>query len=59
MRLDSGWSKTLKWRKNKMPLKGSIRKATPKEVEEAKVILEKRKTKMIQAEKPIPTPVNP
>ena len=43
-----------------MPLKGSIRKANPKEIENAKVILEKRKTKMIQLEKPIKTiPINP
>ena len=43
-----------------MPLKGSIKKATPKQIEEAKVILEKRKTKMIQLEKPIKTiPLNP
>jgi len=40
-----------------MPLKGSIRKATPKEVEEAKKILEKRKTKIVQTEKEVP--INP
>jgi len=32
-------------------LKGSIRKATPKEIKEARKILEKRKTKIVQTEK--------
>ena len=40
-----------------MALKIKVHKLTPKEVEEAKKILEKRKTKIVHTEKEVP--INP